>query len=44
MAIQYKIPYITTVAAAEASVEGIEAIKKQKGSPKSLQEYHKLIK
>jgi carbamoyl-phosphate synthase large subunit len=44
MAIQYKIPYITTVAAAEASVEGIEAIKKQKGSPKPLQEYHKLIK
>jgi carbamoyl-phosphate synthase large subunit len=44
MAIQYKIPYITTVAAAEASVEGIEAIKKQKGTPKALQEYHKLIK
>jgi carbamoyl-phosphate synthase large subunit len=44
MAIQYKIPYITTVAAAEASVEGIEAMKKQKDLPKSLQEYHGMIK
>ncbi|MFA5008927.1 MAG: carbamoyl-phosphate synthase large subunit, partial [Candidatus Omnitrophota bacterium] len=44
MAIQYKIPYITTVAAAEASVEGIEALKKQKDAPKSLQEYHKMLK
>ncbi|MCK9614009.1 MAG: carbamoyl-phosphate synthase large subunit [Candidatus Omnitrophica bacterium] len=44
MAIQYKVPYITTVAAAAASVEGIEAMQKQKDSPKSLQEYHKMIK
>ena len=40
-AIQYKVPYITTMAAAEASVEGIEAIKRQKLQPKSLQEYHR---
>jgi len=44
MAIQYKVPYITTVAAASASVEGIEAMQKQKDSPKSLQEYHKMLK
>jgi carbamoyl-phosphate synthase large subunit len=42
-AIQYKIPYITSMAAAEASVEGIEAVKRGKISPKSLQEYHKKI-
>jgi carbamoyl-phosphate synthase large subunit len=40
-AIQYKVPYITSMAAAEASVEGIEAMKKHKIIPKSLQEYHK---
>jgi len=40
MAIQYKVPYITTMAAAAASIEGIEAIRKQKILPKSLQEYH----
>ncbi|MBU4488190.1 MAG: carbamoyl-phosphate synthase large subunit [Candidatus Omnitrophica bacterium] len=41
MAIQHKIPYITTLTAAEASVEGIEAMKKSKVVPKSLQDYHK---
>ena len=41
MAIQHKVPYITTMAAAEASIEGIEAIKEKKISPKSLQDYHK---
>jgi len=40
MAIQQKVPYVTTIAAAQASVEGIEAVRKQTGSPKSLQEYH----
>jgi len=40
MAIQHKIPYITTMAAAFASVEAIEAILKNAGSPKSIQEYH----
>ncbi|MFC1924309.1 carbamoyl-phosphate synthase large subunit [Chloroflexota bacterium] len=42
-AIQYKVPYITSMAAAEASIEGIGAVKKGKSSPKSLQEYHKEI-
>jgi len=40
MAIQYKVPYITSIVAAKASIEGIEAVKKQKILPKSLQEYH----
>jgi carbamoyl-phosphate synthase large subunit len=41
MAIQYKVPYITTMAAAEASVEGIEAVKREQSAPMSLQDYHK---
>jgi len=41
MAIQHKVPYITSIAAARASVEGTEAIKKHKILPKSLQEYHR---
>ena len=41
MAIQQKLPYVTTIAAAEASVKGIEAMLKEKTSPKPLQEYHK---
>jgi len=44
MAIQYKIPYITSMAAAKASVEGIEAAKKENIAPKALQDYHKEIK
>jgi carbamoyl-phosphate synthase large subunit len=40
MAIQYKIPYVTTIAAAEASFEGIEAVRKHHILPQSLQEYH----
>jgi carbamoyl-phosphate synthase large subunit len=43
MAIQYKVPYITSMAAAEASIEGIKAVKKEKILPKSLQEYHKEV-
>jgi len=39
MAIQQKIPYVTTIAAAEASVRGIEAIREGGTPPKSLQEY-----
>jgi len=39
MAIQHKIPYITTIAGAQASVEGIEAMKKGAEVPKSIQEY-----
>jgi len=41
MAIQQKIPYITSMAAAQASVKGIEAIIKAKISPKALQDYYK---
>ena len=41
MAIQYKIPYITTMAAAKASVEGIEEVRKHEDKSVSLQEYHK---
>jgi len=43
-AIKYKIPYITTIAAAAASAKGIEAIQKGKSKIKSLQEYHAEIK
>jgi carbamoyl-phosphate synthase large subunit len=39
-AIQHKIPYITSMASAEASVRGIEAMKKSKISPKPLQDYY----
>jgi carbamoyl-phosphate synthase large subunit len=41
MAIQHKIPYITTIAAAGASIEGIEAARKSTDLPKSLQDYYK---
>jgi len=41
MAIQYKIPYVTTIAAAEASFEGIEAVRTHNLVPQSLQEYQK---
>lgn len=43
-AIKYKIPYITTLAAALASAEGIQAAKGGSGDVKSLQEYHKAIR
>ena len=39
-AIRYKIPYITTAAAALAAVRGIAAIRKDHGRVKSLQDYH----
>ena len=44
-AIKYRIPYITTMAAASATAEGIAAIKEQGGSlsVKSLQEFHSEI-
>ena len=41
MAIQYGVPYITSIAAARASVEGTEAVKREKIVPKCLQEYHR---
>ena len=40
MAIQRKLPYVTCMAAAEATVEGIAAAKKDKIVPKSLQDYY----
>jgi len=43
-AIQYKIPYITSLTAALASIEGIEAAQKSKIMPKSLQDYYKDLK
>ncbi len=42
MAIQKKIPYVTSLAAAKATVEGIEAVKNHPVIPKSLQEYHQV--
>jgi len=43
-AIQYKIPYITTLAAAIAAVRGIAANRRGHGSVRSLQSYHGEIK
>ncbi|MGD2279478.1 MAG: carbamoyl-phosphate synthase large subunit [Candidatus Omnitrophota bacterium] len=41
MAIQRKTPYVTSLAAAEASIAGIEAVRKSANlAPKALQEYH----
>jgi len=42
-AIKYKVPYITTPAAAMAAVRGIEAFKNDHGTVKSLQSYHRDI-
>ncbi len=43
-AIKYKIPYITTLAAALAAAKGIAAYRQGKGSVRSLQSYHGDIK
>jgi len=43
-AIKYKIPYITTIAAAKATVKGIAAQKNSRAQVKSLQSYHADIK
>jgi carbamoyl-phosphate synthase large subunit len=43
-AIKYKVPYITTVAAALAAAKGIAAVRKGHGKVKSLQKYHEIIK
>jgi len=43
-AIKYKIPYITTIAAAVAAVKGITANREGHGRAKSLQAYHTDIK
>jgi carbamoyl-phosphate synthase large subunit len=42
-AIQYKIPYITTTAAARATVAGIETVKGGHAEVKALQEYHEVV-
>jgi carbamoyl-phosphate synthase large subunit len=44
LAIQYKIPYVTTMSAARATVDGIDAVKRRQSEPKSLQEYHSMLK
>ena len=44
LAIQYKVPYVTTMAAARATVAGIDSVKTKKSQPKSLQEYHAMLK
>jgi carbamoyl-phosphate synthase large subunit len=43
-AIRYKIPYMTTTAAAIAAARGIAAIRDGRGPLRSLQEYHSLLK
>ncbi len=39
-AIKHKIPYITTIAAAKAAVEGIDSMRSAGIEIKSLQDYH----
>jgi carbamoyl-phosphate synthase large subunit len=39
-AIKYKVPYITTIAAAVAAARGIAAYRRGHGDAKSLQQYH----
>jgi carbamoyl-phosphate synthase large subunit len=41
-AVQYKIPFITTLSAASSFAEGIAMIKKGKSEVRSLQEYYKV--
>jgi len=43
-AIKYKVPYITTLAAAMAAAKGIAAHRQVKAEVKSLQQYHSEIK
>ncbi len=43
-AIKYKVPYITTLAAAIAAARGIEALKQRECDVKSLQSYHSNIR
>ena len=43
-AILYKVPLVTTIAGAEATVSGIEALIKKGMSVNCLQEYHKFVK
>ena len=43
-AIKYKVPYITTIAAASAAAKGIAAHRKGRSGVRSLQEYHRDIR
>ncbi len=43
-AIKHKLPYITTLSAAEAAAEGIAAFRKEGSNVKSLQEYHAALR
>jgi carbamoyl-phosphate synthase large subunit len=43
VALEYNIPYTTTVAAARATLDAIRALKKGKLEIKSLQEYHEMV-
>jgi len=43
-AIKYKVPYITTIAAAVAAAKGIAAFRQGHGRAKSLQDYHRDIR
>ena len=43
-AIKYKVPYITTLAAALAAARGIKAYREGKAEVRSLQSYHADIK
>ncbi len=43
-AIKYKVPYLTTIAAAQAAAEGIAAAMSGKGDVCSLQSYHATIR
>jgi carbamoyl-phosphate synthase large subunit len=42
-AIKYRVPYITTLAAALAAAQGIKTARSGKGGVKSVQEYHLAI-
>ena len=43
-AIKGKVPYVTTMAAAKATIAGIKAVKNNHAGVKSLQEFHKEIR
>jgi len=43
-ALEYNIPYTTTLAAAKATLQAISTLRKDKLAVKSLQEYHEMVK
>ncbi len=43
VALEYNIPYTTTIAAARATLDAIRALKRGKLEVKSLQEYHEMV-